>query len=247
MERHLERMDWSPNPERPPDLRAWPYTVPAVAQLVAQGGLDIPAGVTCLIGENGSGKSTLVEAFAAAYPRRGASCEQGPPPSAEDSELRWHLRALRARHASPAGFFLRAEAMHGYLSEVDADPENRGLAWGNQRMSERSHGESFLTILEQRFADPGVYFMDEPESALSFSSSLALLALLGQMRREGSQVVLATHSPLLAALPGATLLELGDWGIRRARFDDLELVRSWREFLEAPERYTRHLLAADDE
>jgi predicted ATPase len=243
MERHLERMEWSPNPDRPPDLRRWPFTVPAVAQLVTQDGLEIPAGVACLIGENGSGKSTLVEAFAAAYPRRGASTERGPEPSDEDSELRWHLRARRSRHASPAGFFLRAETMHAYLAEIDANPDAHGLAWRNERVSERSHGESFLTVLEQRFIEPGVYFMDEPESALSFSSSLALLGLLGQMQREGSQVILATHSPLLAALPGATLLETGEWGIRRARFDDLELVRSWREFLEQPGRYLRHLLA----
>jgi predicted ATPase len=114
--RHLERIEWSPNPHRPPDLGAWPFTMPAAAQLITDGGLEIPAGVTFLVGENGSGKSTLVEAFAAVYPRTGFISPfvkvTGPEPSAEDSPLSLHLRAKTSKRASPAGFFLRAETMH---------------------------------------------------------------------------------------------------------------------------------------
>jgi len=87
-----------------------------------------------------------------------------------------------------------------------------------------------------------VYFLDEPESALSFQSSLALLVVLDVLRQEGSQVIVATHSPLLAALPGATTLELGEWGIRTVPWQELDLVQSWRDFLTAPQRYLRHLL-----
>lgn len=244
--RHLERVEWSPSPHHPPNLAAWPFSIPAVAQLVDRGGLDIPAGITFLVGENGSGKSTLVEALAAVYPRRGFEHPHlrgtGPAGSAEDSPLAHHLRARTHARASPAGFFLRAELMHGYLAEVDAvDPPMR-RTWGEERLQTRSHGESFLAVLEHRFADVGVYFMDEPEAALSFQSCLALVGLLAQMREEGSQVVVATHSPLLVSLPGANLLEIGDWGLAEVeRYDDLELVRSWREFLAAPDRYLRHL------
>jgi predicted ATPase len=98
-------------------------------------------------------------------------------------------------------------------------------------------------VLRHRLGDIGVCFMDEPEAARSFRSCLALMALLDEMRGEGSQVVVATHSPLLVALPGAALLELGDWGIRPAAYADLDLVRSWRTFFDAPEAYLRHLLA----
>ena len=133
----------------------------------------------------------------------------------EDSPLRWHLKAKTHRLAAPGGFFLRAEAMHGYLSQIDADPAER-RAWGGQQLHHRSHGESFLEVLRHRFADRGVYFLDEPESALSFQSSLALLVILDSLRQEGSQVVMATHSPVLAALPGATLIEVGPWGMRQA-------------------------------
>jgi predicted ATPase len=87
-----------------------------------------------------------------------------------------------------------------------------------------------------------VYFLDEPESALSFQSSLALLVVLDALRQEGSQVIMATHSPLLAALPGATTIELGEWGMRPVAWEDLDLVRSWRDFLNAPARWLRYLL-----
>jgi predicted ATPase len=180
------------------------------------------------------------------YPRTGFISPfvkvTGPEPSAEDSSLSYHLRAKTNKRASPAGFFLRAETMHNYFSSVDADPTQVRM-WNGERLQERSHGESFLTVLKYRFADVGVYFLDEPEAALSFQSCLGLIALLHQMQTEGSQVILATHSPLLVSLPGATLLEVGDWGIRRVDApEDLELVRNWRDFLEAPPRYLRYLL-----
>jgi predicted ATPase len=245
-ERHLERIEWSPSPTHPPDLERWPYTIPVVAQLIEQGGLEIPAGVTFLIGENGSGKSTLVEAFADIYPRQGFvsphSQKEGPCSSSEDSPLRWNLRARTHPRASPAGFFLRAEAMHSYLAAVDADP-GQARIWGGELMQARSHGESYLAVLRHRFADVGMYFMDEPEAPLSFTSCLGLLSLLDDLRREGSQVLVATHSPLLISLPGATLLEIGDWGIRHATaYDQVDLVELWRGFLNSPELFLHHLV-----
>ena len=246
MDRHLERIDWSPHPSRPPDVQSWPYNIPAVTHVIREGGLDIPPGVTILVGENGSGKSTLIEAFAAIYPRSGhlpsiGANVAGPNAQMEDSPLRFQLRARTHRRASPAGFFLRAEAMHQFLEGEDAGVHKK--AWGGETLNARSHGESFLTVLRYRFEDVGVYFLDEPESALSFHSCLGLVSLLDTMRREGSQIIVATHSPLLASLPGATLLELGEHGIRRAAsFDDLLLVQNWRVFLGDPNRFLRHLI-----
>ena len=109
-------------------------------------------------------------------------------------------------------------------------------------MHERSHGESFLALVEERSRIRGLWLLDEPESALSLSGCLALLGLLNDLAAGGSQIILSTHSPILAALPGARLLELGDWGIREvAEYDDLDLVRTWRTFLDSPQRFLRHL------
>ena len=144
--------------------------------------------------------------------------------------------------ASRAGFFLRAESMHAFLASVDS--AEKAFGYADRKMQRQSHGESFLDVLRQRFDDVGVYFMDEPEAALSFQSSLALLSLLDTMRREGSQVIVSTHSPILASLPGATVLELGDHGIRQVENpEELALIQHWRSFLDSPKRYLRHLLA----
>ncbi|MET9270530.1 AAA family ATPase [Kribbella sp. NPDC003557] len=107
---------------------------------------------------------------------------------------------------------------------------------------ELSHGESFLSLINDRFARQGFYCLDEPESALSFSSSLAVVGVLNRLAQSGSQVLCATHSPVIAALPGATILEVGDWGIRRTTWSELELVQNWKAYLQAPERYLRHVL-----
>jgi predicted ATPase len=218
--------------------------------MIGDGGLDIPPGITFFVGENGSGKSTLIEAIAELYPRGGHqtpfAAVTGPASSPEDSPLARHLRARLHRFASPAGFFLRAEAMHGFLSAVDAHPQE-ARAWGGEKLQQRSHGESFLRVLRHRFDEQGVYFLDEPEAALSFHSCLGLLALLDKMRREGSQVLVATHSPLLVTLPAATLIELDETGFRTVTgFENLNLVQQWRTFLTEPTRYFRHLFSDID-
>jgi predicted ATPase len=105
-----------------------------------------------------------------------------------------------------------------------------------------SHGESFLEILRTRFDSPGLYCLDEPEAALSFTAQIALVATMHEMSQTGAQFVCATHSPLLAALPGAMLLEVGPWGLRPTTYRDLELVAHWSAYLAEPMRYLRHVL-----
>ena len=125
--------------------------------------------------------------------------------------------------------------MHGWYTYSE-------LTGGGPRFHEMSHGESFLEVLRTRFDSPGFYCLDEPEAALSFSSTLGLMSVLADVVASGGQVLCATHSPVLAAMPGATILEVGEWGLRPAAWDDLDLTYHWRAYLAEPQRYLRHLL-----
>ncbi|WP_244927842.1 AAA family ATPase [Nocardioides sp. W7] len=226
----------SVDPEQRPATRAWPMTVPAVAQLVRDG-LDLPPGVIFLVGENGSGKSTIVEAVAMAYglSPEGGSNQGRHSTRATESSLGSALTLRRGLGSNRWGFFLRAETMHGWYTFSES-------TGGGPRYHEMSHGESFLEVLRTRFDSPGFYCLDEPEAALSFSSSLGLISVLHRVVESGGQVLCATHSPVLAAMPGATILEVGEWGLRRTTWDELELVQHWKAYLDAPGRYLRHLL-----
>ena len=115
--------------------------------------------------------------------------------------------------------------MHSLYTYLE---ENRGRSKPPERFHELSHGQGFLEILRTRVNQRGFYLMDEPDAPLSFISCLSLVALLHDLAGERSQLVVATHSPVVAAVPGARILELGDWGIREANWDDLEIVQSWR-------------------
>jgi predicted ATPase len=216
----------------------WPATIPAVAQILDEG-LELAQGVTLLVGENGTGKSTIVEAVAMEF---GLSAEGGSRHArhstrASESDLwRW-IRLERSPGASRWGFFLRAETMHGfysYLEEHSGGPD--------PQFHELSHGESFLEILRTRFNSPGLYCLDEPEAAMSFSAQLALIGTMQDLSDGGAQLLCATHSPLLTALPKATILELGPWGLRRANHEELQLVTHWKAYLDEPMRYLRHVL-----
>jgi len=238
-----------PSPGSSVDEDAWPGTVPAAAQLLREG-LELPPGITILVGENGSGKSTVVELLAEAYglnPQGGSILASALPPRVRATEPEAGTSLFVER--GPAGraawaYFLRADTMHSLYTFLE---ENRSLRGKRERFHELSHGQGFLEILRTRVNQRGFYLMDEPDSPLSFVASLALVALLHDLAQEDSQVVVATHSPVVAAVPGAHVLELGDWGIRPARWGELEIVHSWRDFLNDPTQFLRYLLADDEE
>jgi predicted ATPase len=224
------------------DRDAWWAKIPAVAAILEHG-LNIPAGVTFLVGENGSGKSTLIEALAAVHGLNpeGGSRSARHSTRVTESPLGSALRAIRTPGRAANSYFLRAETMHGlytYLEDLPSGPARNP----DTDLHDRSHGEGFLELLDRKFHGYGFYLMDEPEAPLSFTSTLGLLSRLGTLRADGAQVVVATHSPLLTALPGATILELSAQGIAKVSWDELEIVGHWRRFLDRPDGYLRALL-----
>jgi predicted ATPase len=220
----------------PPPGR-WPAGIPAIRAILEQG-LELgPA--TVLVGENGSGKSTVVEAIAGllGIPNGGGSNQGVFPVRPSESPLPEVLRLERNAGAPRWAYFLRSETMHALYTYLEQLPDPR-----DTDLHERSHGEGFLTILERKFDGRGVYLLDEPESALSFAGCLALVGHLHAIVARGAQVILATHSPVVASLPGARILELGEWGLRETPWEDTALVANHTAFLTSPERFLRHVI-----
>jgi predicted ATPase len=220
----------------------YPWSLPAVAALAD--GLELDPGVTFLVGENGSGKSTLIEAFAVAA---GLNAEGGSrnfqfSTRESHSALSGSLKLVRSLRRPRTDFFLRAESFFTTATYLEQLPENPLGAYGGRSLHEQSHGQSFLALLMNRFGADGLYFLDEPEAALSAQNCLTCVRRMHELVAAGSQFVVATHSPILLAYPGATIYECGEDGLARVDYDDAEPVRLTRGFLAAPERYLRMLL-----
>jgi predicted ATPase len=185
---------------------------------------------------------------------------------AKSLTLSWRKRTHRGFFLRAEDFFgfaksvaeQRGEMLRrlGELEEEYRDRSDyaRGLAEGPVRRSlgemearygidldANSHGESFLRLFRSRFVPDGLYLLDEPEAALSPRSQLALLAMMGEIVASGSQLIVATHSPLLLSYPGARIYSFDRTPVAEESFDTLEHVQITRDFLREPGRYLRHL------
>jgi predicted ATPase len=224
------------------DGESFPFSVPAVSD-VARLRLDAP--VTLLAGDNGTGKSTLVEALAEAIgfaPEGGELERAGELPAVPRPILDGALEPVLSHTKPRIGYFLRAESFFNVARSVD---ENPGLlaAHGGQALHEMSHGESFLQLVNERFYPDGLFVLDEPEAALSPTGLLGLLRRMKALTLEGGQFLVATHSPILLAYPGALIYELRPEGPVPTPYEDTDHYRLTRAFLEAPDRFLRSLFA----
>lgn len=226
----------------------YPFAIPGIAALVDE--LALNPAVTFFVGDNGSGKSTLLEDIAAAagFNPEGGSRNFDFETRNSTSGLHERLRLVRHVRRPATGYFLRAESFFNVATQVERlDAPDQGLldAYGDRSLHEQSHGESFLALAMHRFAPNGLYLLDEPEAALSPTGCLVLLRRIHDLVADGGQFLIATHSPLLIAYPGATIYALTAAGIDEIAYADFDGYQLFRSFLEAPERFLRHLL--DDE
>jgi predicted ATPase len=230
----------------PTDSTRYPFNVPALAQGLE---LDLRSNVTFFVGENGSGKSTLLEAVA-------TSCGFNPEGGGRDHHFQTRADDTRDPGADLGsalklawlpkvtdGFFMRAESffnLASYLDQVSSLDR-----YGGRSLHEQSHGESFLALFSNRF-DRGIYLLDEPEAALSPRRQLSFLSIIHALATSGrAQFLIASHSPILLAYPGATLFSLDGGRLAEVNYQDTDHYTLTKQFLDAPERFFKHLFADD--
>lgn len=220
---------------------AYPFPVPALQRA---GRVSFTVPVTFLAGENGAGKSTFLEGLAAALginPEGGSRNHlfsgRGAPAAFGEG-----LRLVRGPRRPRDSFFLRAESFYNTATRIGEYDGGLGdlLAQYGGDLHQKSHGESFLALIQNRFGE-GLYLLDEPEAALSPARQLALLCELDRLAGNGSQLIIATHSPILMAFPGAEILWMDETGIVLKQWQETEHYQLTRRFLCAPEEMLRRL------
>ncbi len=230
---------------------AYPFSIAAVREL---NDLEFHSDVTFIVGENGCGKSTLLEAIAVAW---GFNPEGGTvnfrfSTHVSHSDLHNYIRMVKSVHRPKDGFFLRAESFFNVASDIermDAEPSTQPPvinSYGGRSLHQQSHGESFLALALNRFGGNGLYILDEPEAALSPTRQLAILRRIHQLVTAESQFIIATHSPILMAYPGAKIYLLDETGFTGVSYKDTEHFVVTRDFLNNPDR-TLSTLLDDDE
>jgi predicted ATPase len=209
--------------------------------------LTFTSPVTFLVGENGSGKSSLLEALAWAvgFNTAGGNRDHRHTEEGDGAALGRAMRVSWRQRVS-TGFFLRAETFFNFASYLES-VGSTFQAYGGESLHDMSHGEAFLALFRHRFED-GLYLLDEPEAALSPQRQLAFLRILHALSTpKVAQFVIATHSPILLTFPGAVVLSLDGGNLRQVDYAETDHYRLTRDFLNAPERFFRHLLRDDSE
>ena len=233
------------DPARVSDPSAYPFCLPFLKD-----GFDIAfdRAITIIVGENGSGKSTLLEGIAslAGYDEAGGGKGYRPVDHSRAIEamggsLAYALRASWLPKIT-SGWFFRAESFFSvarYLDEAAQEP----LSGPPPDFLSHSHGEGFLRFFAERCQRQGIFIFDEPESALSPSRQMEFLKLLRRMDQSGfSQVIMATHAPILMAYPKARLLRLAKYGLEPVALEDTDHYRVMREFFVDPAQFIDTML-----
>ncbi|MEX0784938.1 MAG: AAA family ATPase [Dehalococcoidia bacterium] len=197
----------------------YPFAIPAIQALSE---LPFTAPVTFFVGENGSGKSTLLEAIAVAagFNAEGGTKNFNFSTVNAHSKLHEHLTLVRNTARERDGFFLRAESFFNVATELErlhTIDVKAYDAYGGKSLHVRSHGESLLAMMRHRLGGRSLFLFDEPEIALSPLRQLSAMALMRKLELRGCQFIIATHSPIIMAYPGATILQFGDHALRRSR------------------------------
>jgi len=249
MNRYVGAVIW----RRSPPQSSYINLLPVVRYLKENERINLNSSVTFLVGENGIGKSTLLEAIAI---NAGFNPEGGTKNfnfSTRDTHSDLCDCIALAKYGYPKdGFFLRAESVYNVASNIeDLDEEGFGRriidSYGGRSLHKQSHGESFLSIMENRFGGNGLYILDEPEAALSPMRLMRLMIRINELVKENSQFIISTHSPILMTYPGAEILELNEQGLQSVTYKETEHYQMTLRYLQNPEKMLRYLLGNEEE
>ena len=201
--------------------------------------LNFDSQVTFFVGENGIGKSTFIEAIAVALgmPAEGGTENFNYETKNTTSKLSDYLRVAKFNKPKMK-FFLRAESFYNFSTEMERVAEENGFpelySYYGGNLHECSHGEAFLKLVQNRFKSNGLYILDEPEAALSPQRQLTLLCLIDKLVKEGSQFIIATHSPILLSYRHGKILDLNN-NFEEVKYKDTDIYSLYKMYLDNPE------------
>ena len=202
--------------------------------------------VTFFVGENGSGKSTMLEALAVAYGFNPEGGTRNYNFSTYDShsELCNAMRLIRGFSKPGWGYFLRAESFYNVATAEDE--YSKGPGGIPEHFHEKSHGESFLALAQSNFKANGIYFLDEPEAALSPQRQLTLLFEIAACANENAQFFVVTHSPILLGIPDSEILSFDDGRIHPCEYEETDSYQITEMFINNREQILKRLLVQEN-
>lgn len=233
--------------ERADNRDVYPFNIPAISNIDS---LNVDHNVVFIVGENGTGKSTLLEAVAYKCGFGiGGGGRNNDIGLSEESSLLASIMRLSWMPKINSGFFLRAETFFDFarhLDEMAKDPFSGGRkvydAYGGKSLNQQSHGEAFLSLFMNRFGGRSLFILDEPEAALSPQRQFAFLRLIYELEQSGNaQFIIASHSPILMAYPGAVIYLCEDDGFKHVNYEETDHYRLTKAFLDNPERLLNQL------
>lgn len=231
------------NREKVSDFDQYPFSIPLVKNF---SNLKLSKIVTFFVGENGVGKSTFIEAIALLL---GLSSESGSKnflycSKNTHSSFYKYLTLYKSGRVPTTKYFLRAESFYNFSTEMERlvkeDHFTELLNVYDGFLHECSHGEAFLKVIKNRFFKNGLYILDEPESALSPNRQMALLCLIDELAKNGSQFIIATHSPILISYREGEILDLNQ-GFKKVEYKETEIYKTYKLFLENSEKMQEYL------
>ncbi|HDZ91460.1 MAG: AAA family ATPase [Deltaproteobacteria bacterium] len=208
--------------------------------------IEFHSPVTFFVGENGTGKSTLLKALCQKCGIHIWKMAEGVrlETNLYEETLYMFLEVQWSSGRVPGSFF-GSETFRDFAQCLDewaaADPDTLRF-FGGKSLITQSHGQSLMTLFKARYRIKGLYFLDEPETALSPKSQLELLKVLKRMGEAGhAQFIIATHSPILLACPGADILSFDEAPVRKIDYEDTEHYLIYKNFMENRGRYLKEM------